>query len=266
MNQLNLITIITPTYNEIGNIQLIIDKIAQISNTINYKFEYIIVDNCSFDGTAEIIQNNLNRDDINVKFIANIENRGPDYSSWVGLHHAKGDLIIVMVADFQDPLELIPKMISSLTNNSNIDSVICCNKENEISIRSILNKLFYNFLRLISLCKEFRGFQGYCCLRKEIVEEMLKKKYTYYYFRGLVNKTIQNPEVLFYTKVKRLSGSSSYNTSKLFKQFIVALNSQNIFFIPIVFLILLIIFENKIILIILFFTLNYLLMIRSSDD
>lgn len=259
------ITIITATLNEICNIELLINSLSEIAKYNKYNLEHIIVDNGSTDGTVEVIEKNLNRGDISVKLIKNLKNNGPDFSTWVGLHKAQGDIIIVLVADFQDPIELIPLMIEKLNNYNSFDSVICCNNEKIYTVRNIINNFFYYFLNFVSLSKEYKGFQGYCALKKGLVSRMLRNEFKYYYFRGLVNKTTINPIILKYKKNKRKFGKSNYNFYKLIRHSIVAVNSQNKYLIPITFLMLFSIFENKIFLLILLLMFVYQIQIYSSE-
>jgi len=265
MNNDVQITIITATLNEIGNITSLIGSLSEIAKNNNYNLEHIIVDNGSTDGTVEVIEKNLNRSDISLRLIKNLKNNGPDYSTWVGLHQARGDITIVLVADFQDPLNLIPLIIDKLHKQKSFDCVICCNVETLCTMRNIANNIFYYFLNIVSLSKEHKGFQGYCALSKDLVTRMLRQEFKYFYFRGLVNKTAINPLIIDYSKNERINGNSNYNLHKLLRFSIVALNSQNKYLIPIIFFILFFIIDSKILLLILILLFIYQIQIYSSE-
>ena len=104
------ISIVTPTYNEEENIELLCKKIANEFSKMNYDYEHIIIDNCSTDNTVSILRN-ICKNDKNVKVILNNKNYGHITSPFYAMLQSSGDATILINADFQDPIELIPKLI-----------------------------------------------------------------------------------------------------------------------------------------------------------
>jgi len=106
-----LISIVTPTYNEEGNIKELCLKISEEMKKTKYDYEHIVIDNNSTDNTINILKL-LALKDKKLKIIINSRNFGHIKSPIYGLMQASGDASILMSSDFQDPLELIPKYIS----------------------------------------------------------------------------------------------------------------------------------------------------------
>ena len=106
-----LISIVTPTFNEEDNIKELCQSIASELKKTNYDYEHIIIDNSSTDNTTEILRE-LAKQDKNIKVIINSRNFGHVRSPVHGLLQSKGDAAILMMSDFQDPIELIPQYIS----------------------------------------------------------------------------------------------------------------------------------------------------------
>ena len=104
------ISIITPTYNEVENIEKLYFEIKQESIKLNCDYEHIIIDNNSNDGTITKIKE-LALKDKNLKIIINSKNYGHIKSPYYGLLQSTGDARILMASDFQDPIELIPKYV-----------------------------------------------------------------------------------------------------------------------------------------------------------
>lgn len=107
-----LISIVTPCYNEEDNI---LNHFARVKMAIapfvyKYEFEHIYTDNCSQDKTFEILQK-LGSQHANVRAIRFSRNIGANRSIFMGLQNSKGDAIILIQADLQDPPELIPEFI-----------------------------------------------------------------------------------------------------------------------------------------------------------
>jgi glycosyltransferase involved in cell wall biosynthesis len=110
-----LISIVTPTYNEEDNIKKLCFDIAVEMKKLDYDYEHIVIDNKSSDSTISILKD-LAKNDKKLKVIINSRNFGHIKSPVHGLLQAKGDAIILMSSDFQDPINLIEKFITEWKN------------------------------------------------------------------------------------------------------------------------------------------------------
>ena len=108
---MKLITVVTPCYNEEGNVEEVYAQVkavfAQIDDVI---YEHLFIDNCSTDSTAVLLRQ-LAKADRNVKIILNARNFGHIRSPYYGLLQAQGDAVILLVADLQDPPEVLPRFL-----------------------------------------------------------------------------------------------------------------------------------------------------------
>ena len=104
------ISIVTPTFNEIENIEKLCVEIKNEITKIKCDYEHIIIDNSSADGTIEKIKNLASKDK-KIKVIINSKNYGHIRSPFYGILQSTGDAKILMASDFQDPVELIPEYI-----------------------------------------------------------------------------------------------------------------------------------------------------------
>ena len=109
------ISILIPTYNEEENVIELYKAIGDILSQYDdsYKFEIVFIDNKSKDNTRAILTE-ICQLDARVKAIFNVKNFGQFNSPYYGLCQTTGDCTITMCADFQDPVEMIPKFISEL--------------------------------------------------------------------------------------------------------------------------------------------------------
>ena len=103
---MSLISIITPTFNEVGNIEKLSLRIKEICELNNINYEQIIIDNASTDGTIEVIRK-LTSKYKSIKAIINQSNFGHIRSPYYALLESQGDATITMTSDFQSPPELI---------------------------------------------------------------------------------------------------------------------------------------------------------------
>ena len=114
MNIKKLISIVTPTYNEEDNIEKLIFEIGKIMSSLKskYDYEHIVIDNKSTANTIKILRK-IAKTNKNLKVIINSRNFGQSRSPFYGLLQTKGDAVISLAADFQDPLKLIKDYIIS---------------------------------------------------------------------------------------------------------------------------------------------------------
>jgi len=105
------VSIITPCYNEEQNVEELYERVrAVMKQSGRYDYEHIFIDNCSSDGTVAILKR-LAAADKNLKIIVNARNFGHIRSPMHALFQARGEAIIGIVADLQDPPELIPELL-----------------------------------------------------------------------------------------------------------------------------------------------------------
>jgi glycosyltransferase involved in cell wall biosynthesis len=108
---MKLISVVSPCYNEEGNIELLTDKVRDVFAAMpQYRYEHIIIDNHSTDRTVEKLRV-IAAGDKNVKVIVNARNFGHIRSPHYALLQAKGDAVVWLLSDLQDPPELISEMV-----------------------------------------------------------------------------------------------------------------------------------------------------------
>lgn len=183
---MKLISIVTPCYNEEENIDEIYKRIKDIFFNLSEKYEYehIFIDNASIDKTVSILKK-IAAKDKRVKIIVNARNFGHIRSPFYGLLQAKGDAVVLIVADLQDPPELILDFIREWERDFKI--VIGVKKQSEEStIMFTIRKAFYKFINRISEIELTENFTGFGLYDKKVIEILRKIDDPYPYFRGLI--------------------------------------------------------------------------------
>src|ERR1035441_8356899 len=111
MTALKTISVMTNAYNEEENIEAVYLRVREIMNGLRqYRYEHVFIDNASTDGTVTILKRIAEKDK-NVKIIVNARNFGYIRSPIHALFQMRGDAVIGVAGDLQDPPELIPDMI-----------------------------------------------------------------------------------------------------------------------------------------------------------
>ena len=180
------ISIVTPTFNEEDNIERLCREIKQEIEKFDYDYEHIVIDNCSTDKTIDKLRKIASKDK-NVKVIINSRNYGHIKSPFYGMLQSSGDVCILMVSDFQEPMDLIPKYINKWESGSKIvlGEKIASDENN---FMFTLRKLFYYFLNKISETKLNTNTTGTGLFDKEAINRLKKINDPYPYFRGLISE------------------------------------------------------------------------------
>lgn len=113
MAEKKLLSIMIPTYNEEENARPIYEAVRDEirKNLPEYDYEILFIDNKSQDGTRQILRD-ICQEDKRVKAIFNCKNFGQFNSPFYGMLQTTGDCTITICADFQDPVELIPRFVA----------------------------------------------------------------------------------------------------------------------------------------------------------
>ena len=108
------ISVVSGCYNEDGNLEDLVARVFAVAAGLpQYTWEYIIIDNCSTDGSVDVLKR-LAAADPRVKVILNARNFGHIRSPYYGLMQAKGDAIVQIDADLQDPPPIIIDFLNGL--------------------------------------------------------------------------------------------------------------------------------------------------------
>ena len=183
---MNKISIVTACYNEEENVEALYKEVKSIigKSLKNYNYEHLFIDNCSTDRTVEILRK-IAKDDKNVKVIVNSRNFGHVRSPVYGLLQADGDAIISLVADFQDPPEMIVDLVKKWEEGN--DTVLAIKKnsqENRILFK--LRTWYYNLLSRLSEVKIYKNFTGFGLYSKRVMNEIRRMTDPYPFFRGMI--------------------------------------------------------------------------------
>ena len=209
-----LISIVTPTFNEKDNIKSLCLAISAQMEKLNYEYEHIVIDNCSNDGTIETLRE-LTKTFKNLKVIVNSRNFGHIRSPVHGMFQATGEAVILMMSDFQDPIDLIPKYITEWENGNKV-VMAQKNTSDENFILHYFKKIFYKFANKVSDTPLLINTTGSGLFDKEILNILKKIDDPYPYFRGLIPEITQEIKLIKFHQPKRQGGKTKNNLYTLY--------------------------------------------------
>jgi polyisoprenyl-phosphate glycosyltransferase len=189
MNQgstnLKYISILTPCYNEEENVEELCQRIRETMAGIeDIDYEHILIDNASTDGTVATLRKIIERDK-RVRVIVNTRNFGHIRSPYYGLLQAKGEAVISMASDLQDPPELITDFIAKWREGYKVVLGIKAKSE-ETWIFFALRSLYYKVLHSLTDVELIEHFTGFGLYDQEVIDILRKMDDPYPYFRGLI--------------------------------------------------------------------------------
>jgi glycosyltransferase involved in cell wall biosynthesis len=209
------ISIVTPCYNEEHNIQLLYSKTkAQMELQAGIEYEHIFIDNCSTDSTVAILKS-LAASDKHVKIIINSRNFGHIRSPFYGLLQAKGDAVILLVADLQDPPEMLPLLIHEWQNGFPIAVGIKTGSD-ESPLFYFIRKLYYKILHNVSEIPIIENFTGFGIYDKVVIDSLRNLNDPYPFFRGLICELGYDKKLIPYHQPKRTRGLTKNNLYTLY--------------------------------------------------
>ncbi len=215
-NRKKTISIMVPTYNEEENIELMYKGLKELfkKDLSNYQYEILFIDNKSKDNTRKLIRKICEKDK-NVKAIFNAQNFGQFNSPYYGLINTTGDCTISVAADFQDPIEMIPKFIKEWENGYKIVIGIK-NKSQESKLVYFLRSLYYKLIKKFSEVEQIEHFTGFGLYDKEFIKILKELDDPEPYLRGIVSELGYERKEIPFTQPKRERGNSSNNWYSLY--------------------------------------------------
>lgn len=210
-----LISIVTPTFNEIENIELLLDQIRVVIEQLSrYDFEILVIDNCSTDGTQEKIRE-LAVKDSRIKAIFNARNFGHIRSPYYGILQTTGAATIYMASDFQDPPDMIPRFIEEWEKGWRL--VMAIKPVSKSSpFMHFLRKSYYRFIDKISDIEIIRDSTGFGLYDKKVLDNLRKINDPYPFLRGLICELGYPIKTIPFVQPRRLGGITKNNFYTLF--------------------------------------------------
>ena len=209
------ISIVTPCFNEEENVEDVYnEEKLEFDRLKEFEYEHIFIDNNSTDKTVFILKR-LAAQDKNVKLILNMKNFGHIRSPFYGLIQAEGDAVILIVADLQDPPEMIPLFLKKWEEGHQIVAGVK-NDSEENSFMFSVRKLFYFMMSKMSVSMHISNFTGFALYDQSFIRVLRTLDDPYPYFRGLVSELGSDICQLPYTQPIRHKGKTKNNFYSLY--------------------------------------------------
>jgi len=210
-----LLSIVTPTYNEIDNIEELLKRVkVAITHFDQYDFEFLVIDNCSSDGTQEKLKE-LASQDQRIKVILNARNFGHIRSPYYGILQSRGEATIYLASDLQDPPEMIPEFIAEWEKGYRL--VMAIKPVSKSSpLMHAFRKAYYRFIDKISEVEIIKDSTGFGLYDKCVLDKLREINDPYPFLRGLICELGYEVKTVPFVQPRRLRGITKNNFYTLF--------------------------------------------------
>jgi len=210
------ISVVIPTWNEEENARPICEAVMHVFETklSTYVYEIIFIDNNSTDRTRSVIEELCNEYKT-VKAIFNTRNFGQFNSPYYGLLQTCGDATILLCADFQDPVELLPIFVHEWEQGHKIVAGIKTNsKENKLM--RFLRTCYYKLIKKMSDIEQIEHFTGFGLYDKSFIDTLRQIDDPVPFLRGIVAELGPKRKDIPYEQQRRRMGKTSNNFYSLY--------------------------------------------------
>lgn len=211
-----LVTIIIPAYNEEKVLPKLFNRLDKLSqNESNYLFEFLFINDGSKDSTMKLISEKSTIDN-RISYINLSRNFGKERAMLAGFDYAKGDAIVMIDADLQDPPELIPNMISLWEEGYDDVYAKRESREGETWLKKATSKWFYSILDKISSIEIQRDTGDFRLLDRRAIEALKTLRESNRYTKGMFSWVGFKKKEITYKRDPRAAGETKWNYFKLF--------------------------------------------------
>lgn len=204
-----LISIILSFRNEEENIPELVSRLHKSLNPLGTGVELIFIDDASTDNSGPILRE-MQKTDPSIKVIKMSRRFGTAPCVLAGMEMSRGDAVVYMDADLQDPPELIPALVEEWKKGADVVYTTRKKRAGENSGKMLITKLAYRVLRLFSDIEMPVDSGDFKLLDRRVVDELVKLREKDPFIRGLVSWVGFKHSQVFYDREQRFAGKTHY--------------------------------------------------------
>ena len=208
------LTFVIPCYNEEENVREMHEALKNVTSSLDrYDREFLFIDNASEDRTVERLRE-LAAADPNLKVIVNRRNY-VHRSHYHAILQSRGDAVILLACDFQDPPAIIPQLIDQWEAGAPVVVGVKRNsRENPVML--LVRRFYYYLIERISAERQIKNWTGFGLYDRHVIDCLRHFNEPEPYFRGLVAELGFPIETVEFVQPKRERGQSSFNFFSLY--------------------------------------------------
>lgn len=215
---MSLLSVIVPCYNEEESVALFYEELTKNDpafRDMDMEMEILYIDDGSRDRTVQEVKK-LREKDGRVHLLSFSRNFGKESAMFAGLEKAKGDYVVIMDVDLQDPPSLLPEMFSYMKQGYDSVATRRVSRKGEPPIRSFFARMFYKLMKRISKTEIVDGARDYRLMTRQVVDAILSMQEYNRFTKGIFGWVGFRTKWLEFENVERAKGETKWNFWKLF--------------------------------------------------
>jgi glycosyltransferase involved in cell wall biosynthesis len=211
------ISIIAPIYNEVGNIPQLHQRIHAVMEGVGEPWELVLVNDGSTDGSTEALDDLYGQDPQHVRVIHFARNFGHQIAVTAGMDYARGQAVVLIDADLQDPPEVIPDLIAKWRAGYEVIYAVRARREGESWFKRTTASLFYRVLYRITDVDIPLDTGDFRLMDRRVVDAVRAMREQRRFIRGMVSWVGFRQTGVEYARSPRYSGETKYPLRKMLR-------------------------------------------------
>lgn len=209
--------VVSPVYCEQDGIPTFYERLVAVLEPMEgIAFQLVLVDDGSTDGTLDVLRKIAEKDD-RVRVLALSRNFGHQLAITCGMDAARGDVVIVMDSDLQDPPEVIPQMLEQWRAGSKVVYGVRSSRDGETRLKLATARAFYRLLNRLSDVPLPLDAGDFRLLDRQVIDVLSQLREDNRYIRGLVSWVGFPQSAVVYEREARYAGQTKYSLTKMVK-------------------------------------------------
>jgi len=209
-------SIVAPVYNELDNLAELVRRVGEVMSTLRETWELVLVDDGSTDGSTDRILE-LAKQDKHIRAVIFARNFGHQVAITAGWDYARGDAVIILDADLQDPPEIIPDLIAKWREGYEVVYAVRTEREGEGWFKRTTAALFYRVIYRITDVKIPVDTGDFRLMDRKVVDVLKTMRERHRFPRGMSSWVGFRQVGIPYKRAARHAGVTKYPFSKMLK-------------------------------------------------
>lgn len=209
------VSIIIPAYNEEESLPMLYERLNKVTSDLkDYEFEMLFVNDGSKDNTLKIIKK-FREKDKRISYVDFSRNFGKEVAMIAGLDYAKGDCVIFIDADLQDPPELIPELIKYWEEGYDDVYARRRSRKGETFLKKFTSKMYYKILQSLTRVEIQKDTGDFRLLDRRCVNALKQLRETQRCSKSMFSWIGYNKKEVLFDRDPRVAGKTKWNYKKL---------------------------------------------------
>ncbi len=216
-------SVVVPAYNESSSIEAFHGRLAAVMEQIG-PWEVVYVDDGSTDTTLALL-NQLRQQDPRAAIVSLSRNFGKEAATTAGLDHARGDAVVVIDADLQDPPEVIPELVAKWREGYEMVYAQRSHRDGESAFKKLTSAIFYRLAENVGNVQLPRDTGDFRLMSRRVVDALLRMRERHRFMKGLFAWVGFRSVAVPYNRAPRHAGTTKWDYWKLWNFAIEGLTS-----------------------------------------